>query len=84
MARLARLVGVLPLFGAMATAGALTGAAVFTVATTSCSDAGQYVQRPDGAIELVGSCLSSRDFPKAPADTSVAARHNLMTSGVRP
>ncbi|AHH94219.1 hypothetical protein GCM10010174_23000 [Kutzneria viridogrisea] len=67
MARLARLAGVLPLVGAVATAAALTGAAVFTVSETGCADAGRYVQHANGVVELVGSCVGKQDFPGAPA-----------------
>lgn len=77
MARLARLAGVLPLIGAIATAGALAGAAVFTVSETGCPDAGRYVQHTNGALELVGSCVDKQDFP---GDQQAAAQDQQQHS----
>ncbi|KAA2263239.1 hypothetical protein F0L68_10490 [Solihabitans fulvus] len=65
MALVGRVAAVLPLIGALTTAAALTGAAVFTVAQAGCSDPGHYVKR-DGVVELVGGCLDHRDLPPAP------------------
>jgi hypothetical protein len=62
MARAARLIGVLPVLGALITATALTGAAVFTVSHGVCTDGGQYIER-GGQIVLVGGCLTPQELP---------------------
>jgi hypothetical protein len=59
----ARLAGVLPLAGATLAAVALGGVAVFTVQAAGCGDPGQYVQRDDGQVELVGSCVDPEHLP---------------------
>ncbi|WP_312872868.1 hypothetical protein [Kibdelosporangium persicum] len=51
--------------GALATAAALAGVAVFSASSAGCANPGQYVQR-DGYVELVGGCIDSRDLPPAP------------------
>ncbi|HEX6357186.1 hypothetical protein [Actinophytocola sp.] len=61
----ARLAGVLPLAGATLAAVALGGVAVFTVQAAGCGDPGQYVQRDDGQVELMGSCVDPEHLPPA-------------------
>ncbi|GAB2990021.1 hypothetical protein [Saccharothrix stipae] len=61
----ARVTGVLPLVGAVATAVALTGAAFFTVAHAGCADTGRFVER-DGVVEFVGGCVDGGDLPAVP------------------
>jgi hypothetical protein len=61
----ARIAGVLPLAGATLAAVALGGVAVFTVQQAGCADPGQYVQRDDGQVELVGSCVDPKHLPPA-------------------
>jgi hypothetical protein len=64
----ARVAGALPLAGATLAAVALAGVAVFTVQKAGCADPGQYVQRDDGQVELVGSCVDPEHLPPAPDD----------------
>lgn len=59
-----RVAGVLPLAGASLAAVALAGVAVFTVAKAGCGDPGHYIQRDDGTVELVDSCLDPAHLPK--------------------
>jgi hypothetical protein len=47
---------------------ALAGVAVFTVHQAGCADQGRYVQRDDGQVELVGSCVDPAKLPPAPRD----------------
>jgi hypothetical protein len=62
MAHVSRVAGVLPLLGAVVTAAALAGAAVFTVSQAACPNPGHYVQ--DGvSVQLVGGCFSRADLP---------------------
>jgi len=56
----------LPLVGATVAAVALAGVAVFSVHQAGCADPGHYVQRDDGKVELVGSCLDPAELPPAP------------------
>ena len=65
----ARLAGVLPLAGATLAAVALGGVAVFSVQQAGCADPGRYVQRDDGQVELVGSCVDPENLPPAPDHT---------------
>ncbi|TCP56315.1 hypothetical protein EV191_101256 [Tamaricihabitans halophyticus] len=53
---------VLPMLGAVISATALAGVAVFTVAQAGCDDGGQYVYH-DNKVELVGSCLDENKLP---------------------
>lgn len=62
----ARLAGALPLAGATLAAVALGGVAVFSVQQASCADPGRYIQRDDGQVELVGSCVDPEHLPPAP------------------
>ena len=62
----ARVAGALPLAGATLAAVALAGVAVFTVQQAGCADPGRYVQRDDGQVELVGSCVDPDHLPPAP------------------
>jgi hypothetical protein len=62
MARASRAAAVLPVFGAVMAAMALTSAAVFTVADSGCSDAGRYVQHGQ-QVTLVGGCVQGSDLP---------------------
>jgi hypothetical protein len=64
----ARVAGVLPLAGATLAAVALAGVAVFTVQQAGCGDPGHYVQRDDGQIELVGSCVDPEHLPPVPEE----------------
>lgn len=64
----ARVAGALPLAGATLAAVVLAGVAVFTVQQAGCADPGRYVQRDDGQVELVGSCVDQDHLPKAPSD----------------
>ncbi len=64
----ARVAGALPLAGATLAAVTLAGVAVFTVQQAGCADPGRYVQRDDGQIELVGSCVDPDRLPKVPAE----------------
>ena len=61
-----RVAGVLPLAGASLAAVVLAGVAVFSVHQAGCSDPGRYVQRDDGQMELVGSCVDPAQLPPAP------------------
>jgi hypothetical protein len=60
-----RVAGVLPLAGATVAAAALAGVAVFSVHQAGCADPGHYVQRGDGQMELVGSCVDPAQLPPA-------------------
>lgn len=80
MARVARLGGVLPLLGALATATALTGAAVFTVSAAQCGNPGHYVQR-EGQVELFGGCLIPSDLPAAPTQPHGSQQHEHGSYG---
>jgi hypothetical protein len=62
----ARVAGALPVAGATLAAVALAGVAVFTVQQAGCADPGRYVQRDDGQVELVGSCVDPEHLPPAP------------------
>jgi hypothetical protein len=62
----ARIAGALPLAGATLAAVTLAGVAVFTVHQAGCADPGQYVQRDDGQVELIGSCVDPEQLPPAP------------------
>ena len=64
----ARVAGALPLAGATLAAVTLAGVAVFTVQQAGCADPGRYVQRDDGQVELVGSCVDPEHLPPAPAE----------------
>jgi hypothetical protein len=64
----ARVAGALPLAGATLAAVTLAGVAVFTVQQAGCADPGRYVQRDDGQIELVGSCVDPEHLPKSPSE----------------
>lgn len=59
-----RVAGVLPLAGASLAALALAGVAVYTVGHAGCADPGRYIQRDDGQVELVDSCLDPAHLPK--------------------
>ncbi|HEX5402023.1 MAG TPA: hypothetical protein VFX16_06940 [Pseudonocardiaceae bacterium] len=61
MAHAARVAGVLPLLGAVVAAGALAGAAVFTVSQAACPNPGHYVQQ-GVALHLVGGCVSREEL----------------------
>ena len=58
--------GMLSLVGGLASALALTGAAVYTVEGVPCSDGGQYV-RHASTVELIGGCVDGTQLPHAPA-----------------
>ena len=60
-----RVAGVLPLAGASLAAVALAGVAVFSVQQAGCADPGRYVQRDDGQVELVDSCVDPAQLPPA-------------------
>ncbi|MGH3760387.1 hypothetical protein [Actinophytocola sp.] len=60
-----RVAGMLPLAGASLAAVALAGVAVFSVHQAGCGDPGRYVQRDDGQVELVGSCVDPAQLPPA-------------------
>jgi len=62
----ARVAGALPLAGATLAAVTLAGVAVFTVHEAGCADPGRYVQRDDGQVELVGSCVDPEHLPQVP------------------
>ena len=62
MAHVSRVAGVLPLLGAVVTAAALAGAAVFTVSQAACPNPGHYVQ-VGGSVHIVGGCFSRADLP---------------------
>lgn len=84
-----RVAGVLPLAGATAAAMALAGVALFTVSNAGCADGGHYVQRDDGVVELVGSCLDPAELPSAPVEHTPDRRpaepaSNQLVDGVRP
>ncbi|MFC0114431.1 hypothetical protein [Kibdelosporangium aridum] len=70
MAGANRAAGMVPLVGALATAAALAGVAVFSASSAGCASPGQYVQR-DGYVELVGGCIDSHDLPPAPLAPAV-------------
>ncbi|MBB4911886.1 hypothetical protein [Actinophytocola algeriensis] len=77
----ARVAGALPLAGATLAAVTLAGVAVFTVQQAGCADPGRYVQRDDGQVELVGSCVDPEHLPPAPpgpdSDEVAPALNNL-------
>ena len=58
-----RVAGVLPLAGATVAAVALAGVAVFSVHQAGCADPGHYVQRDDGQMVLVDSCVDPAQLP---------------------
>lgn len=60
-----RVAGVLPLAGASLAAAVLAGVAVFSVHQAGCADPGRYVQRADGQMELVDSCVDPAQLPPA-------------------
>jgi len=60
-----RVAGVLPLAGASLAAVVLAGVAVFSVQQAGCVDSGRYVQRDDGQMELVDSCVDPAKLPPA-------------------
>lgn len=62
----ARVASVLPLAGASLAAVALAGLAVFTVDKAGCAEPGRYVQRDDGQVELVDSCVDPEHLPPPP------------------
>ncbi len=61
-----RVAGALPLAGASLAAVVLAGVAVFSVHQAGCADPGRYVQRDDGQMELVGSCVDPAQLPPVP------------------
>jgi hypothetical protein len=65
MALARRVAAVLPLFGAVATAAALTGAAFFTVAQAGCQDSGHFEQQ-NGTLQFVGGCVDGQELPAVP------------------
>ncbi|MBK1785621.1 hypothetical protein [Prauserella cavernicola] len=54
--------GLVPLLAGLASALALTGAAVYTVGQANCGDPGRYI-RHDNHIELVGGCVDGSELP---------------------
>lgn len=54
--------GIVPFVAGIASAVALTGAAVYTVGEASCTDPARYI-RHDSHIELVGGCLDGSELP---------------------
>ena len=74
----ARVAGALPVAGATLAALTLAGVAVFTVNQAGCADPGHYVQRDDGQVELVGSCVDPEHLPPAPSDPD----SNKVTPGL--
>jgi hypothetical protein len=77
----ARVAGVLPLAGATLAAVALGGVAVFSVQQAGCADPGRYVQRDDGQVELVGSCVDPEHLPPTqpePKDNEVGPAMNEL------
>jgi hypothetical protein len=68
----ARVAGALPVAGATLAAVALAGIAVFTVHQAGCADPGRYVQRDDGQVELIGSCVDPAQLPPAPGTPAEA------------
>jgi hypothetical protein len=91
MAHVSRVAGVLPLLGAVVTAAALAGAAVFTVSQAACPNPGHYVQ-VGGSVHIVGGCFSPSDLPDpatpaGPANNAApigGALHNGVASQNRP
>ncbi|MGW1676493.1 hypothetical protein [Saccharopolyspora sp. NPDC002376] len=65
MSQLAPTNRVLPLVTGVATAAALSGAAVFAVLQSGCDDPGAYRVRDD-VVELIGGCLQPDDLPISP------------------
>ncbi|HKN97975.1 MAG TPA: hypothetical protein VJX10_12715 [Pseudonocardiaceae bacterium] len=78
MAHVSRVAAVLPLFGAVAAAAALTGAAVFTVSQAACPNPGHYVQE-GVTLHLVGGCVSRDELPSAPQSVVHAAQVGGVT-----
>lgn len=72
MAMGTRVSGILPVLGALTSAAALTGLAVFAVTQAGCGDAGEYIQVGD-QLELVGGCVDPSELPPAhdPGDKSL-------------
>lgn len=60
--------GILTLLGGLASAAALTGAAVYTVEGLTCGDGGQYV-RHARHIELIDGCVDGSELPPAHVNT---------------
>lgn len=56
---------VLPVIAGLASALALSGAAVYTVEAMPCDDGGQYVRHAH-SIELIGGCVGGDQLPNAP------------------
>ncbi|WP_370944589.1 hypothetical protein AB5J62_36515 [Amycolatopsis sp. cg5] len=72
--RATRSASVVPLVAALASAIALTGAAVYTVDHATCGVPAQYI-RHDNHVELVGGCVdgSEIDAPVHPAPAEEAS-----------
>lgn len=66
MARLTPATSTIPLVTGVATATALTGAAVLTVLHAGCEDPGAYRFDRAGVVELVGGCITAEDIPVTP------------------
>ncbi|MFC4002813.1 hypothetical protein ACFS2C_05705 [Prauserella oleivorans] len=58
-----RKAGVVPFVAGIASALALTGAAVYTVGQAACTDPARYI-RHDNHIELVGGCIDGSELPR--------------------
>lgn len=59
--------GMLSLVAGLASALALTGAAVYTVEGVPCADGGQYVRHAQ-SVELIGGCVDGTQLPHSPAN----------------
>lgn len=59
--------GVLPVVAGLASALALSGAAVYTVESVPCDDGGQYVRHAH-STELIGGCVDGNQLPNAPGE----------------
>lgn len=71
MTRLTPMNSAFPLVAGIATAAALSGAAVFAVLQSGCDEPGSY-RSHDGVVELIGGCLKPDDLPvnpRYPTDT---------------
>lgn len=79
MAHVSRVAAVLPLFGAVAAAVALAGAAVFTVSQAACPNPGHYVHE-GVTLQLVGGCVSRDELPTAPGSEVHAAQVGGVTA----
>ncbi|MFF5992438.1 hypothetical protein [Prauserella flavalba] len=75
--------GFVPLLAGLASALALTGAAVYTVGQANCGDPGRYI-RHDNHIELIGGCVDGSELPTGGGEKSSTADGAQQLNNFRP